>query len=656
MGITFKDLLLNKTFIVTRYLLLLFILLFYFTTTSTVAQTLVFNNNNDVVRLDSGIYEFQEKQTAISIEQAISQQKQGKYSYITKAIPSYWMSNEGHWLYFKLINQSKQPITLEINNVTIGELDTYLIEPDSMPKRLPATGWRVPVNSRIYHTYKSCYQLHLKTNQVYEFFIRVKRSQLSMKVPIVFWNETVFLQYLFNENLKYGFFSGLVLFISIFSFFIYLYQHDKKYLFYSLYCVSVLLWRLIAEGFVLQFCQNNLFQIPLWSSVFNLFTAYFAMVFLEKFLLHKNSTKWHLTFNKFTRYGILFFLFPLFFYGETVLNSPISWLYTFFVCCLILNIIVFIYSGIKRKEMNAFVYLISIFPIFIYICIVTATNLFKLSPPLYFYDQFLWALLFEIIVLSIGLAINFKKFVAEKEITLQQLNIKQQETFTMQVQLQEESIKRAEAQVELRNEKERISRDLHDSIGTDLSNIIYNIEYIKYEFANNNDVSNAFEKLSLNAKHTMDQLRSAIWVLNQDNITLELFIKKLNSHIYRILEDKHEIQYSSLTNNTNKNSFIPVMHVLYLYRIVQESLSNTIKYAKATKIIMDIALENNELQLIFADNGTGFNIADALEKETYGLKNIKKRIEELSGKLEIKSSSSGTEIKMIIPLNNHGQR
>jgi signal transduction histidine kinase len=649
---TLKGLLLDKIFIVNRNHQLLFLLLFYFKITSTVAQILVFKSNNDVVRLDSGIYEFQEKQTtAISIEEAIRQQRQGRYSYVTKSIPSYWMSNEGHWLYFKLVNQSEQAIVLEINNVMIGELDSYLIEPDSVPKHLPASGWHVPVNNRIYHSYKSCYQLHLKINQAYEFFIRVKRSQLSMKVPIVLWNETVFLQFLYNENLKYGFFSGLVLFISVFSFVIYFYQRDKKYLFYSLYCISVLLWRLTVEGFALRFCQNNLFQIPLWSSVFNLFTAYFAMVFLEKFLLHKNSPQWHFAFNKFTRYGILFFLFPLFFYGETVLNTAISALYIFFICCVILNIIVFIYSGIKRKEMNAFIYLVSIFPILIYTCIVTVTNFFKLSPPLYFYDQFLWVLLFEIIVLSVGLAINFKKFVAEKEIMLQELNIKQREAFTMQVQLQEEGIKRAEAQVELKNEKERISRDLHDSIGTDLSNIIYNIEYIKYEFANNNDLSNAFEKLSLNAKHTMDQLRSAIWVLNHDNITLELFIKKLNSHIYRILEDKHEIQYSSLTNNKNKNTFIPVMHVLYLYRIVQESLSNTVKYAKATKIVLDIMLENNELQLIFADNGTGFNITDALEKETYGLKNITKRIEELGGKSKIKSSSSGTEIQMTIPLN-----
>ncbi len=213
------------------------------------------------------------------------------YQYVTKAMPSYWMSNEGHWLHFKLLNQSTEPIVLEINNAMIEELDAYLIGPDSLRIQLPASGWHVPVNNRIYHTYKSCYKLNLKTNELYSIFIRVKRTQLSLKVPMLLWNENAFLKQLHSENYKYGFFSGLILFISIFSFAIYFYQKDKKYLFYALYCISVLFWRLIVEGFALAFFQSYLpgFQNPIWGSIFNLFSAYCAMMFLEKFVLNKQS-------------------------------------------------------------------------------------------------------------------------------------------------------------------------------------------------------------------------------------------------------------------------------------------------------------------------------------------------------------------------------
>jgi signal transduction histidine kinase len=621
--------------------------------TSANTKTVVFNKNASHVRLDSCIYEFSEKQhIPISLDDAVKFQRDGVYTYVDKKMPSYWKSKVGHWLYFKLISHSESALVLEINNAVIDELDAYLIDSGGVISSLPASGWRVPVVSREYHTYKNCYKLNLKPNESYELFIRVKRAQLTLKVPIIIWSESAFYNFLHNESLKYGFFSGLILFISIFSFAIYFYLKDKKYLFYSFYCISVLFWRLIVEGFALNFFQTYLphFQNPMWSSVLNVSAAYFSMLFLRSFLLNERSPKWQFTFIKFTQIGTLLFLIPLFIYGEKPLNDFFSYLYNFFVFCIILNMLSAIYLGIKQRESNAFIYLLSIFPVIIYVSAVTVTSFLEKPTPNYLYDKFLWTLLFEIVILSIGLAINFKKFVDEKSFVLEQLNLKQKESFTMQVKFQEEVIKRAEAQVELKNEKERISRDLHDSIGTDLSNIIYNIEYVKYEFATNKELLAAFDKLSLNAKYTMAQLRSAIWVLNNDNITLELFINKLNSHIYRILEDRPEIAYHLITNNENRNKILQAKFVLNLYRVIQESLSNTLKYAKATEVTLDIGFENEQLKLVFSDNGIGFNLDDALTKETFGLKNIKKRIQELNGNFTINTGNSGTIISIQIPL------
>ena len=53
---------------------------------------------------------------------------------------------------------------------------------------------------------------------------------------------------------------------------------------------------------------------------------------------------------------------------------------------------------------------------------------------------------------------------------------------------------------------------------------------------------------------------------------------------------------------------------------------------------------------MFSDNGVGFNLEEALEKETFGLKNIKKRIQELNGAFTIDSTNSGTKISIQIPL------
>ncbi|MGB3946491.1 MAG: 7TM diverse intracellular signaling domain-containing protein [Bacteroidia bacterium] len=613
----------------------------------------MFLKNSTEVRLDSCIYDFAEREiTSISIDTAKDFQKLGKFNYVEKKTPSYWKSKVGHWLYFQLRNESDKPLVLEIKNAVIDEIDTYLIDKNDSIIHLPAVGWSIPVATRDYRTYKNCYKLSTKTNEVYGIFIRVKRAQLTLKVPIIIWSESAFYNYLHNETLKYGFFTGLVLFISIFSFAIYFYLKDKKYLYYSLYCISVLFWRLIVEGFSLHFIQTYMpyFQNPMWSSFFNLFAAYFSMLFVKAFLFNDYYPKWLFVFNKYTQISILLFLIPLLMYSNQPLNSFFSYLYNVIVVSIVLNMILAIYYGIKLKDSNSYIYLLSIFPVIVYVLIVTVTSLFEQPTPDFLYDSFLWVLLFEIVILSIGLAIYFKKFVDEKSFVLEQLNLKQNETFTMKVKLQEEAIKRAEAQVELKNEKERISRDLHDSIGTDLSNIIYNIEYAKYQFATNKELLDAFDKLSINAKHTMAQLRSAIWVLNNDNITLDLFLNKLNSHIYRILQDRPEINYRLITVNENKSKVLPGKFVLNLYRVIQESLSNTLKYAQAKEITLNIHFENDNILVVYNDNGIGFIVEDGLNKETFGLKNIKKRVEELNGNFSINSTNLGTQISIQIPL------
>ncbi|MBC7615228.1 MAG: response regulator [Pedobacter sp.] len=88
---------------------------------------------------------------------------------------------------------------------------------------------------------------------------------------------------------------------------------------------------------------------------------------------------------------------------------------------------------------------------------------------------------------------------------------------------------------------------------------------------------------------------------------------------------------------------------LNLYRIVQEQLRNILKYAKATKITVDIFLLENMLILKLTDNGVGFILENA--KSGIGLANMKRRAELFSGIFEIKSSpGNGCTITVSIPI------
>src|SRR5690606_5399246 len=97
------------------------------------------------------------------------------------------------------------------------------------------------------------------------------------------------------------------------------------------------------------------------------------------------------------------------------------------------------------------------------------------------------------------------------------------------------------------------------------------------------------------------------------------------------------------------------MHENYqveIYKIIQELTTNTLKHAKATLIDVEINIIENELKMLFEDNGIGFN-KDKKTSKGIGLSNIYERIKELKGELFIDSKiNRGTIIIIDIPLNN----
>ncbi|MFN8268441.1 MAG: ATP-binding protein [Chitinophagales bacterium] len=125
--------------------------------------------------------------------------------------------------------------------------------------------------------------------------------------------------------------------------------------------------------------------------------------------------------------------------------------------------------------------------------------------------------------------------------------------------------------------------------------------------------------------------------------------KAINDFITRVNQTKKiKIEYEC---NGFKEDMLKETEKLMLYRIVQESVGNSIKYAHAEKIIVQLSADEQEISLLLEDNGKGFDVEKAKKKDGIGLKNIQLRTDYLKGKLEIESSSKGTTIIVEIPLS-----
>jgi len=219
----------------------------------------------------------------------------------------------------------------------------------------------------------------------------------------------------------------------------------------------------------------------------------------------------------------------------------------------------------------------------------------------------------------------------EREISEQKLNHQKQNT-EIAIQAQEE-------------ERKHIGKELHDNINQLM----------------------AFAKMMLDTARNSPDIREMCMDKSYEGINMAIeevrklshslvppalaggnsFINAVNDIVASIqLSDKLEITVNIPTNGELILSGEKIE--LTFYRIIQQQMSNILKYAKATKVSITMQIVNNTYQLVITDNGVGFDTSK--KSNGIGLRNIKSRTELHSGTMEVISDpGNGCTLKIEIP-------
>lgn len=199
---------------------------------------------------------------------------------------------------------------------------------------------------------------------------------------------------------------------------------------------------------------------------------------------------------------------------------------------------------------------------------------------------------------------------------------------------------RLEAQNALQNDRLRISRDLHDNIGANLTFIHSSVEELgSPEEAKWKDVKSMVDE-------TIAELRRTVWLINKPSVKMSEWLVKLRDY-YRKIE-KVKIELSS----SNDEAMLSSKQATALFRIIQETVNNSYKHSSASEIMVKVSVEQDSLSIKVQDNGLGFDIAK-IEKG-FGLDNIKQNAEELRGELTMDSKvGEGTSIVFTMPMNTN---
>jgi signal transduction histidine kinase len=200
-------------------------------------------------------------------------------------------------------------------------------------------------------------------------------------------------------------------------------------------------------------------------------------------------------------------------------------------------------------------------------------------------------------------------------------------------------------------QRERISRDLHDNVGSNLTYIISSLDYLTYKSSKDTKLSERANSLSDFTRDTMHQLRDTIWHISSEDVTLEKFTKRVQEMCQR-LKDINEKTNCTVDVEGNMELVLSPLPALNLFRVVQESVSNAFKHAIAKNITVDINVDESQNLLIkISDDGIGFNIDESKKEGHYGLTNLKSRMEDIGAKLDISSEmDNGTVVEVKLGL------
>ncbi|GAA0754940.1 tetratricopeptide repeat-containing sensor histidine kinase [Psychroflexus lacisalsi] len=197
-----------------------------------------------------------------------------------------------------------------------------------------------------------------------------------------------------------------------------------------------------------------------------------------------------------------------------------------------------------------------------------------------------------------------------------------------------------------REERDRIARELHDNILTELYANRMNLMFYKYKTGMKGDEK--FGQLTDNLMDVERQIRSLSHELSNTYFDEH---KEFGDLIQDLIQKQQLERTHQLTIDDSVNwSLIASAVKMHTYRILQEATMNIQKHAEASFVFIKFSLneEANEIEFIVEDDGKGFKDN---KKPGIGLKNIKSRVEDINGKICIDSKQgSGTKISIFIPI------
>ncbi|QQF62867.1 hybrid sensor histidine kinase/response regulator transcription factor [Bacillus mojavensis] len=240
-----------------------------------------------------------------------------------------------------------------------------------------------------------------------------------------------------------------------------------------------------------------------------------------------------------------------------------------------------------------------------------------------------------VIILQISLAFAMGSF-----FRLLATNYRQNETIRNQKYVLEQYISQVE-RITLLEERDRLSKDLHDTMGHSYTSIIMGMETLRTELKTKEGEQQLDSLLQL-ARNSMEEVRLYLHQLDfsQESLPLAVTLQQLTE------EFKKHAKVNVRTRIIGEEYMASKQSKMTLYRSLQESLTNAVRHGHSTEIIVSLHFEPQQIRLDVQDNGCGVEEW----KDGFGLTAMKERVSQSQGRVIVYSKKGeGTLISCVLP-------
>ncbi len=208
------------------------------------------------------------------------------------------------------------------------------------------------------------------------------------------------------------------------------------------------------------------------------------------------------------------------------------------------------------------------------------------------------------------------------------------------------------AQEKLLSERARISRDLHDDVGSTLNSLALLSEVSKRQSDNiPQKTLDSLDEIKKIARDCIHRVGDIAWSVSPKADSLSDLTGRMREFAFQLFQGENVRLRFHLPQKLDSMP-LPADLRWNLYLIFKEAVNNTRKYASATLVEVTISEQSGQLQMVVSDNGHGFDPEKI--RPGSGLVSMRERAQSLGGQFSMTSGlDSGTQVSVVFPLKNH---